>query len=150
MARQAGEAAYRGMTNALAQGKAFTNVCAELKIQPSTLPPFSLSTRSLPEAEQHLSLTQLKQLAFATPPGKVSVFQPTSDGGAMIFVKSKLPIDQTKMRAELPEFVNYVRQTRQNEAFNEWFRLQATKGLRDTPLGWPKPSPAMGSTSAKS
>jgi hypothetical protein len=150
MARQAGEAAYATLTNGLAQGKPFTNLCAELKLQPSALPPFSLSTRSMPEAEQHLSLTQLKQMAFATDPGKVSVFQPTSDGGALLFVKAKLPVDPAKLRAELPEFVNYVRQTRQNEAFNEWFRRQAERGLRDTPLAAPKPPPAMGSSSAKS
>ena len=150
LSRQAGEAAYAAITNGLGQGKAFSNVCAEAKLQAVTMPPFSLSTRALPEVEEHMPLNQLKQLAFSLTPGKVSNFQPTQEGGALVYVKAKLPLDQAKMRTELPDFVNYVRQTRQNEAFNEWFRRQAERGLRDTPLGWPKASPAMNSGPAKS
>ena len=61
-----------------------------------------------------------------------------------------LPLDQAKLNAELPNFVDSVRQTRQSEAFNEWFRRQAERGLQDTPLGRPKPAPTMGSKTAKS
>jgi hypothetical protein len=39
-----------------------------------------------------------------------------------------------------------VRQSRQNEAFNEWFRKEAEKGLRDTPLNKPQTPPAMSAT----
>jgi hypothetical protein len=38
------------------------------------------------------------------------------------------------MNASLPAFANAVRANRQNEAFNDWFRKEAEKGLRDTPL----------------
>jgi hypothetical protein len=41
------------------------------------------------------------------------------------------------MAKELPGFVDYLRQTRQNEAFQAWFRKQADRGLR-TRLGWPE------------
>jgi len=148
MARQAGQALYLALTNGLTEGKSFSNICAEAKLQVTALPPFSLSTRTLPEVEDHISLNGaggrggLKELAFGTPPGKVSVFQPTSEGGVILFVKAKLPIDQTKMSGELPGFVDYVRQTRQNEAFQEWFRKQVERNMRDTPLFAPKPAPA--------
>jgi len=144
LARVAGEAAYTALTNGLTQGKTFSNICAEVKAQPTILPPFSLSTRTLPEAENHVALNQLKQMAFSTTPGKVSPFSSTPDGGAIIYVKAKLPVDPAKLQADLPDFVNYVRQTRQNEAFNEWFRRQAERGLRDTPLAAPKPAPPSG------
>jgi len=150
LARQAGENAYTAITNGLAQGKSFSNVCAEIKAPVTVLPPFSISTRTLPEAEPYIALNQLKQIAFSTAPGKVSTFSPTPDGGSLLFVKAKIPVDPAKLKADLPEFVNYVRQTRQTEAFNEWFRRQAERALRDTPLAAPKPAPTMSSGTSKS
>jgi hypothetical protein len=102
--------------------------------------------------EDRANLNQLKQTAFSTPPGTISNFQPTSDGGFVLYVKAKLPLDEARMNANLPAFANYVRQSRQSEAFNEWFSKQASLGLRDTPLGQPRPAPSLGSgsTSKKS
>jgi hypothetical protein len=69
----------------------------------------------------------------------------TADGGVIVYVKSRLPLDEAKMNASLPAFANYVRQSRQNEAFNEWFRKEAEKGLRDTPLNQQRTPPALSS-----
>jgi len=148
LARQAGQALYLSLTNGLAQGKPFSNLCAEANFKMTQLPPFSLSTRTLPDAEDNISLNQLKQLAFSTPVGQVSNFQPTLDGGVIIYVKAKLPLDQTKMSAELPSFVDYVRQTRQNEAFQDWFRKQMQRYMGDTPVFRPKEPSTVGNTRA--
>jgi hypothetical protein len=137
LARQAGLAFYPVLTNGMAQGKTFSALCVASKYTPVMLPPFSLSTRSLPEIEDHISLNGpggLKELAFGTPIGQVSRFQDTSDGGALLYVKFKQPLDETKMKEQLPGFLNYVRQAHQNEVFNDWFRREADRGLRDTPL----------------
>jgi hypothetical protein len=150
LAHQAGLALYSTLTNSLAQGKTFSNVCAEAKAPVVELPRFSLSTRSLTNVEERIPLNQLKQLAFSTSPGKVSNFQPTSSGGVLLYVQAKLPPDPARMNTDLPSFTDSVRQARQNEAFQAWFRKQAERGLRDTPLGWPKPTPALGSRTAKS
>jgi peptidyl-prolyl cis-trans isomerase D len=141
LARQAGQAFHTTLTNGLAAGRSFAALAEAAGYKAVALPPFSLSTRSLPEVEEHLSLNQLKQMAFGTPPGKVSNFQPTQEGGAILFVKAKLPVDPATMQKELPGFVNYVRRTRQEEAFNDWFRKEAERGLRDTPLNRPQPPP---------
>ena len=139
-ARKAGMDFQRALTNGLAQGKSFDAVCAEAKVKPVTLPPFSISTRSLPEAEDHLPLngnrTQmgLKDIAFSTLPGKASGFHETNEGGIIVYVKAKLPLDEAKMRSELPTFTSNVRQSRSREAFDSWFRKEADKSLRDTPL----------------
>jgi hypothetical protein len=122
------------LTTNLVQGKTFEAVCAETKLKPVSLPPFSLSTRNLLEVEQHVPLDRLKQVAFSTPPGKVSNFQATSDGGYILNVKSKLPVDPVKMNTELAAFTQNLRLTRQHEAFNVWFSREAERGLRDTPL----------------
>jgi hypothetical protein len=146
----AGRAFYQTVTNGLAQGKSFESLCAEAHLKTTNLPPFSISTRSLPEAEELASLNQLKQVAFSTMPGKVSTFQPTAEGGMLLYVKNKLPVDETKAQADLPNFVLSLRRTRQQEAFEEWFRKEAEKGLRDTPAGQQRPPPTMGSAAAKS
>ena len=88
-------------------------------------------------------MNQLKQIAFSTSPGQVSNFQMTPDGGVIIQVKAKLPLDEAKIAALMPGFLNAVRQNRQNEVFNDWFRREAEKGLRDTPLARQQPPPAM-------
>ena len=150
LARQAGTAFYQTLTNGLAQGGTFTNLCHSAKLTPLELPPFSISSRELPpEIENLVSLNQLKQAAFGTTPGKVSPFEPTSEGGMILLVKAKLPLDPAKMEAELPAYVSNLRANRQSEAFNDWLRKEIDKGLRDTPVGRPTPPPAMG-TPAKS
>jgi SurA N-terminal domain len=146
----AGMAFYPTLTNDLAQGKPFASICLNAKLKPVPVPPVSLSTRALPAVEDQVSLNQYKQLAFTTPIGRPSPFQQTSDGGLIVFVKEKLPLDEAKMNASLPAFANYVRQNRQSEAFNDWFRKVADKGLRDTPLARPPTPPSMSSaTKAK-
>ena len=144
LARKAGMDFYQTLTNGLAQGKTLTAVCDSAKLHLLEVPPFSISTRDVPEVEDHVTLNQYKQLSFTTPLGKVSNFQMTSEGGLIVYVKAKLPLDEAKMNASLLAFSNAVRQNRQNEAFNDWFRREAEKGLRDTPLARQQPTPTMG------
>ena len=143
LARKAGLVFYPTLTNGLAQGKTVAALCADAKLQLVGLPPISISTRELEQVSEHLPLNQFKQLAFGTTVGKVSPFQMTTAGGVIVYVKSKLPLDEAKMITALPTFANAVRQNRQNEAFNSWFRKEAEKGLRDTPLARQEASPAM-------
>ena len=138
LARKAGTAFHQTLTNGIAQGKAFAALCSDAKLRPIELPPFSLSTRELPALEDHVKINQLQELAFRTPPGKISDFEETREGGIILYVKARLPLDETKMRTELPAFVNYVRQRRQEEAFEAWFRKEAERGLRETPLARPQ------------
>jgi peptidyl-prolyl cis-trans isomerase D len=148
LARQAGTAFQQTLTNGLAQGKSAADLAKAANLKLLDLPPFSISTRSLPVIEDQINLNQLKQLAFTAPVGGASQFVPTQEGGIIVVVKAKLPIDQEKMKQDLPQFAQAVRQSRQNEAFNEWFRREADRGLRDTPLGRPQTPPDMQSGKA--
>jgi hypothetical protein len=139
-ARAAGNTFAQNATNALANGKAFTSLCAEAGAKPVLLPPFSLSTRTLAEVEDHISLQQFKQVAFGTPVGKCSPFVPTMEGGMVVYAQSKLPLDEASVTAGLPEFAKLVRQARQSEAFQEWFGREVQQALIDTPILRPKPS----------
>ena len=133
LARKAGADFDKLATNAMAQGKTFDAICAEAKIKPVTLPPCALSTKDVPEVEEHMDIRQFKEIAFSTPVGKLSGFQPTLDGGIELFVQSKAPPDENKMNTELPRFVAQVRQARQSRAFEAWFSKEASKGLADIP-----------------
>jgi hypothetical protein len=133
LARQAGTNFSATLAAGLTQGKTFAAICGEAKVKSVTLPPVSLATRTLPEVEDRVSLTQLKQTAFTTPVGETSDFVPTRDGGLVLHVVSRLPLDEAKLKAELPAFLNYVRQNRQGEVFNDWFRKQMELGYLQIP-----------------
>jgi peptidyl-prolyl cis-trans isomerase D len=121
LAREAGTNDYIKITISMAAGKSFAAACTADGLPPQTLPPFSMSTRELPELGERADLNQLKQAAFTTAVGHVSNFQETDTGGFVLFVQSQLPVDQAVMNAELPQFTETLRRSRENEAFNEWF-----------------------------
>jgi hypothetical protein len=55
------------------------------------------------------------------------------------------------MQTELAAFANAVRQGRQNDAFQAWFRKEADRGLRDTPVfKAQQPPPTISSATGKS
>lgn len=133
-ARDAASAFVATATNDVAGGKAFTKVCSDAKVKPILLPPFSLNTRSLPEVEEHMSLQQLKQIAFTIMIGDVSPAVPTMEGAVVTYIQSELPLDEQKVDADLPEFIKLLRQARQQEAFEEWFGREANRVLATTPV----------------
>jgi hypothetical protein len=139
-ARAAGAAFATNADDGLTAGKSFVALCSEAKAKAVMLPPFSLSTRSLPQVEDHISLQQFKQVAFGTPVGHPSPFIPTMEGGMIIHVQDKLPLDEKAVTANLPQFAAMLRQARESEAFQEWFAREAQRALADTPAFRPRPS----------
>lgn len=142
MARRAGTDFARTATQGLAQGKTFASVVTNAGFKPVTLPPISLSTTNVPQLGERVSLYQFRSTAFETAPGKVSNFTPTAEGGFVVYVDKRLPVDTAKMNAELPEFLKRVRQARRQEAISAWFQREGTKALRDTPLMQTQPGTA--------
>jgi hypothetical protein len=114
--------------------RGFASLCVAAGLQPQVLPAFSLSTEELPELGEHADLDQLKRAVFTTPVGKTSDFEATSDGGFMVYVQSRLPIDQTTMNSDLPRYIAALRRERQNEAFGQWVNLEANRQLRSLPV----------------
>jgi parvulin-like peptidyl-prolyl isomerase len=145
MARKAGQAFHIAVTNGLAAGKSFTEIAAAEKVKVIDLPPFSATTRSLTNLDARVSLRLLQNLASGIEVGKASPYlpaQPQSEGGFIFYHKAQPPIDESKLKAELPEFVDQVRMYRQNEAFQQWFRKQAEAAKlagpkRETTIGAP-------------
>ncbi|MCO5051878.1 MAG: SurA N-terminal domain-containing protein [Verrucomicrobiae bacterium] len=133
LAGQAGLAFQEKTTNGLAAGQSFTDLCAQQGVKPVKLPPLALSTRSVPAVEGAVDLSVLKRVAFATAPGHLSPVIPSADGAAVVFVETKLPLDETQMRTNLSAFAREVHQVRSGEAFNEWFRREAEQAYRTVP-----------------
>ena len=133
LARRAGTNFVRTLTG-MAADRGFASLCVTADLQPQALPAFSLSTQELPELGERIDLNQLKQAVFTTPVGKTSDFEATSDGGFVVYVQSRLPIDQAKMDSDLPQYVVALRRERQAEAFNQWVNLEANRQLHHLPV----------------
>ena len=81
-----------------------------------------------------------KQIAFATPPGRTSGFNETPDGGVVVYVDQRLPLDLAKMQVELPAYFASLRERRKQEAFYIWFQREFKNALRDVPLRQSQPA----------
>jgi len=117
----------QSVTNGLAKGQTFAEIISGAKVKPVDLPPFSVSTESLPELEDEVDVNTFKQNVMETQTGKISGLIPTRTGAMVVYVRERLPVDKVKMQADLPNFSKVVRQARQNQAFDMWF----AKGFND-------------------
>jgi hypothetical protein len=125
LARAAGRAFQTNLTNGLALKKPFNELCAAAKVTPIDVPVYTPSTRSLTNLDQRIDFRLLQSVTVDLPAGEVTGFISQPEGGYVAYVKARPPIDEMKMKAELPEFIANMRQYRQNEAFQQWFRRQA-------------------------
>jgi hypothetical protein len=115
-------------TNGIASGRTFSEVAQKLGFKAEALPPISQSTETLTNLQERLNIRQLRSVVFSLEPGKVSSYVPNPpDGGYVVYVRAKLPINEQKMREELPKFLAELRYQKQNEIFNQWFRKQLEK-----------------------
>jgi len=124
-----GQSFAQTVTNEMAHGKTFEQTCEATRMTPVNMSPFSRATARIPEVEDRADVNEFKNVAFGTPVGGVSRFIETPEGGFVLHVKQHLPVDEAKMKTQLPEFSNLVRERRQNEAFNIWFSQGWSKEL---------------------
>lgn len=134
LAQRAGLSFYTAITTQMAAGSSFGKAVSASGQSLQLLPEFSLSTTDLPGLGNRATIGQFKQAAFTTAPGHVSNFQPTSEGGFVLFVQQLLPVDTATKNADMPQFLGQVRRARQNEAFNLWLQAEANRELRNTPF----------------
>jgi len=134
LAQRAGASFYATVSVQMAAGNSFGKAASLSGASLQLLPEFSLSTSDLPGLGNRATIGQLKQAAFTTTPGHVSNFQPTSEGGFVLYVQQLLSVDTATKNADMPQFLGQVRRARQNEAFNLWLQAEANRELRDTPF----------------
>lgn len=135
-AREAGQAFHMTLTNGLAAKKSFMDICVAEKVKVIDLPPISAATRSLTNVDSRVNLRNI-QMALDMEVGQASGYitampsmtsmssgMPQMEGGYIIYVKSRPAVDESKLKEQLPSFVNQLKVGRQNEAFQQWFRKQ--------------------------
>ena len=123
-AQQEGESFYQKLTNAISAGKTFAAACAESKINPIQLPKFTLSTREVPQWDDRFDLSTVKDVVQNLAKGKFSRFNYSRDGGYIVSLKERHPVDETELKQKLPEYQKRLSQSRTYEAFNEWLTHQ--------------------------
>jgi hypothetical protein len=133
-ARAAGTNFYSNVAVQMVAGKTFAQAALASGQAPVALRPFSLSTQSMPDVEDYAQVNDIKNAAFSTQPGHVSPFEPTADGGFVLYVQSLLPVDEARRNVDLPKFLAQLRRSRENEAFNIWLQAEASRELRNTPI----------------
>ena len=132
LARKAGADFYKTLTNGLAQGKAFSALCAEKKLKAVEVPAFALSARSVPKLEElGANLQQVRRQLTQLAPGKTTTFIPTREGGYLLYLRSRSPVAEEKVKSDLPEYLEAMRDTRQSTAFNGWFRKEFEPTLKE-------------------
>ncbi len=134
LAQNAGTNFYYSAAGQLAAGKKFVQAAVAAGEAPVILSPFSLLSSEVPELGDHAEIGQLKQAAFTTPPGRISRFVPTADGGFVLFVQSLLPVDQSKKAADFPQYLAQARRARQSEAFNLWLNTEFNREIASKPF----------------
>jgi hypothetical protein len=125
MMRKAGPSFHTNLTNGLALKKSFQELADTEKVTVLNLPPISPSMQTLTNLDPRLELRLVQSLAASLEPGKASPFIPLQEGGMILYVKDRPVVSDAKVAAELPEFIGRLRQYRQREAFETWFRKQA-------------------------
>lgn len=133
-ARKAGTDFHAKLTNGLAQNKSFAEICLEANVTPISLPPFSIATNSIAGLDESINLNLLKNIALSLKPGTAGPYLQTANGGFVIFLRAKLPVDEARMRAEMPAFLASLRQYQQNEAFSRWVQQQQAQARMTMPL----------------
>lgn len=144
-AHAAAEAFALTLTNGYAQNLSFATVCSNANLTPIRTPAFSRSTQSLPALAGRLDLNQLKSVALDLATGGTSGVETTSDGAMIVHVLARQPVDEAKLKSELPAFIQSLREEQRQTAMIEWFQreielanvnlpvLQSQRGTDQTP-----------------
>ena len=131
-AHTAGEAFTTALNAALAQGQTFDAATAAQKAKVTELAPFSLVTQTLPGLDPRVNLALIKDTAFSLKPGAASRFIQAGDGGFVLFLKERRPVDAALVKAGLNGFLEEQRTQRKEEAFGAWFQAEYKKSGLDT------------------
>ena len=124
LAKEAGEQFAGAAQFGLSQGKSFDAVCAAQKLKPENLPPFALVTTNPPPGLDKISFQHLEEAVFPVPTEQSSKYIPINDGGLVAYVKARQPVNEEKMKEELPFYLSRMREQRQVAAFQEWLSRQ--------------------------
>jgi hypothetical protein len=124
MAKLRADIFYNTLTNGLAQGQNFTQICLDNGLLPIILPPFSRVSGEVTNLPPAVTLNEVRSLLADLAPGNVTAIRESQHGYWLAFLRQRLPVDENKLKKELPVFLANLRERRQNEAANEFISRQ--------------------------
>jgi len=129
LARAAGQKFAAMVKDGAAAKESFAAVAAADKRTVITLPSFTMATRALPEIERYASLFELQSAVRSLEPGQFTGFMESRNGGFVLHLKERLPADESRMKEEMPAFIEQLRRSRQSEVYEQWM-LKASQGVK--------------------
>ncbi len=108
----------------LAKGLSFDDICAEQKIKPQILTPFSHETKAIPEIQDENEFDYIKGIAYQLPVGQIAPFEQPAADGFVIYLKGRTPVDESIVQRDLPAFLVSQRELRQSAAFGIWLNQE--------------------------
>ncbi|HXG48903.1 MAG TPA: hypothetical protein VNO52_14870, partial [Methylomirabilota bacterium] len=142
LAMKAASNFHTNLTNGLATGKTFDELVTRHKVTVISLPPFSAASDPLTNIDSRINFNFVQRFAQDLDPGKASPLLPSADGSMIVYLRERLPVDEEKVKKELPNFVNALRRYRQDEVFQRWFSKNAELARLTPPRRESDKSPA--------
>ncbi|MGB8355737.1 MAG: peptidyl-prolyl cis-trans isomerase, partial [Chthoniobacteraceae bacterium] len=122
----------------IAEGKSFADAVASTGLKAEAFPPFSL-------AEPNEEAPDSREVMYASSglaEGEISQLVPTADGGILVHLDKREPIDEATFAKDKPLLLPAFTDEKLNSIFEEWLRKQKEGAkiqiLNDTP----SPTPA--------
>ncbi len=135
---QAGMTLQKSLSEGVAQGKSFKEICDALKVKPIDIPMFSISTRKIDEIEKLVPIQDFLQGSLGVPAGRVGRYTPVADdGGFIFFAKERKAADDTVVKLASREMADQLRQDRQGAIVDDWANNEFSK----SGLAAQKPAP---------
>lgn len=107
------------ITEALKAGKSFADAAAQAGAKPEPFPAFS-SVEPAPEP----FAAEVASKASELPKGGLSELLPTLEGGLLVYLIQRDPVDEAKLAQAQETQIGNARSFKRFEAFNEWLRLR--------------------------
>lgn len=102
-------------------GKTFADAAKAHGLTPQSLPPFSSAA---PLGEKPPEAPMIMSTAFELKEGQLSEFVPTSEGGFLVFVAKRLPVDEAQFASDRAKMLPRYEEVRRRVVFQEWLRLR--------------------------
>jgi len=104
----------------LKAGRSFEEAARAAGVQTEAFPAFSLGepVRDRPEAQQ------VAEQALDLAVGGLSRYTPTADGGVLVYLDRRDPIDEAKLAEEQKSQLELLRDFRQKNAFQAWLQVR--------------------------
>lgn len=118
------------ITAELKAGKSFTEAVATTGQKAETFPPFSLSERNVEAPDSREVMAAAPELKE----GELSSFVPTAEGGLLVHLDRREPLDEVKFEKDKATMLEGFNQSKQEIVFQEWLRLRRAAAKLETGL----------------